>query len=369
LTPLAIISLVVFVIANRTVERFELLTADGNPWWYSDDLIFLHVRQALLDATFYFAVICGYWSLWRPQQISESAQTKRRFALDAIGLIIAACWLTLVLVNATDLISLIHFAIRGVEVYQPTRWAGHDFYPANFQTRLNREFVTYGYVAALAISLAYLFAWLMIRMWRRGTRLRWIFGMSSLGCLAAAAWLVQWCGKTAVPTISPFLAATMGMQPAMNIMAGAVLIVAAITTAAMCLVREPASTPVTNAAGRPRGEPYLHERSSVLWFCLAGIACEFAGGVWRESLPLHVSSAGLNLVGEPELLIRFAVFIVLAGILWKRRRDVTIELPQRWAIDPAKFVAVWGIGLALIVLTIPVGAWYGVACLLRIGID
>ena len=199
--PIAVVAMLAAAVGLEIAKEFELDVSESI------------ALDAFTDSLFSLAIICRCTV---PGRAANSRAPPRNTVVQSVvGLLVwvlGCVWLVYVLISAQTISGLVHIAIRGVEVYQPTRWSGKPFHAFDPQDQLLGEFFRSAIVAASAVAVSAISVVLLTVYWNRSTARRLLIGMSTAG-IVWAAYLVHWYWTVGFPSVSPYLAANTGTQP------------------------------------------------------------------------------------------------------------------------------------------------------------
>jgi len=327
---------------------------------------------------FFLALIGAYWVPAdhsgdnRPWiRVMSRAKT---WALLGIGL----PWLGYTLFSWAFIPGLVHFAIRGVELGQPIRWLGRDFYRVNVDVdALTSQFIQEAIFAALLLAAAIVANVLMIRCWRKERRARYGSIVASIGCQLAVFGLVVHCQAAVLPELSPFMAAEVGKQP-LGIVAMELALVAA--AAAVFSYWQVADSPRGEnpffQSGEATRPSFLDANAGVVIVALFGVLVEIIHSLWWQFSisfssgmpPLDVRTVLITLVefmrDAPHARIDLAVAIVLWLWLWRWARCTGNPPASRYIADGRLFFVARLAWTTTLMLAAPVAAWAGSAMML-----
>lgn len=335
---------------------------------------YLWTWARLVEVIYFLAILLAYGrpSFQPPPQTIIAAAC--RSLTMGLGLAFAGGVLGLMLANETFIIGLVHVAIRGVEMAQPTRWAGQVFNPARLHADRVPEAFIQGSIAAISLQLGAILAGILLVARRPlGRFIRGLLLVVMIGCLAGVAWLVSWCAGTLLPDFSPFMAESLGQPP--GIIALALVAIAAGATA-LALWHSTvllAENPFQVERPAP-AEISLYEHPGVLAVGLVGIAAMVIPGFGQQlfdkgSVLLYDWRPWIVAIFEyaaywPHSLIQIAVAIVLGQRIWcwwqgtpPSEQDAVIDLPR--------FAAIWLVAAFTLAFAVPVLIWFGTAMTLR----
>jgi hypothetical protein len=211
----------------------------------------------LREAIFYLAVILAYW---RPNGAnlvhSPRAIFLRSFSatvLLALGSAFGALVIWSILSTESLIIALVHYAIRGVLVTQPLRWAGRPFSsPLSPPDHLLADFLQGAIAAAVLVAMVILAAIIAFGKWRSSRAIAAIVLCLHAACLVAAGWLLPWSYNTVLPELSPFMRAAIFDQPLVfSLLAPIVVLVTAIVLAQPLATRFPGDNPFLPSSPSP----------------------------------------------------------------------------------------------------------------------
>ncbi|HEY2410802.1 MAG TPA: hypothetical protein VGI40_01085 [Pirellulaceae bacterium] len=371
--PLAVVAMLAAAVGLEIAKEFELDVSESI------------ALDAFTASLFSLAIICAYTAPGRAT--ISNAPPRNPVVQSAVGflaLVLGGIWLVYVLISAETISGLVHLAIRGVEVYQPTRWGGKPFHPFDPQTKLLADFFRGAIVAAAAVALSAISTFLLTVYWNRRFTRRWLIGIATAG-IVCAAYLVHWYWTVGFPSVSPYLAANTGTQPWYVVAAGISVFAGACFLFAMRYVPEPR---LSDAIGLETTRPY-HLSGVVMSLLLLAMVITALPGWWNvpfiNSLwgsPTLLSdlelwwSGGAGLlelpwlllqivfalatayVEEPKMLLRLAAILVVCSQLLRwRRGEVAVETLA--PVQSAKLVTVTALAAVTLLLAIPAGAWLG----------
>jgi hypothetical protein len=325
---------------------------------------------ALTESIFYFAVVCAY-RLKTVTLLPRSSPTPSQLVIDFVLWAFGGFWLMAVALIPTLLTALSHIAIRGVEVFQPTRWAGRPLYPANLHIELTHSFVTRGIVAYLLLTIFAACGIGLARTWHRSPQVRWALTVVGLIGLIPLLFLVYWWRTIGLPTISPFLAEATFRQPIWNIALGATVIVAASTAIAIVAVRKQSAAKTTSTG---EAATLIHEKPLVMIFFLVAAIWLFLTDVWFSSWALNTwkwprwmaipTDFAWDRLTQPEQIMKLAAMLAVAYQLLRTLKGQSV-VETDWLIPPGKFAAVLIATSLVLLLAMPVANWLGLALVLQ----
>jgi hypothetical protein len=370
--PLAVAAFMVFCGAAAAATRYKwwaFLDSSGDTSWVTEDFN---------DTALYLAVICGYFER---HQTPARRGWRRWIALlvDACAWLLGAYWLTFVLVDGIMIVGLVHIAMRGVEIAQPTRLAGQPFYPANLHTELTQLFMVRAYLTGALLAAATAANVALARTWSRGWVQRLLWSALCLLSLLLAWRLVQWCLRVAFPTLSPYFYSALDSLPPGNLAVALSIVVTATAAFAIRVCAVPRPSESTSPTPTTVTQRCLHEWIFVPWLFLLGAAWKgvtsvsetygmtnFLGwgpGSWW-AVPYWVLQAAAS---QPRWMIWLAALILVAQRAWRWWRPKTVPASVQWTVPLAKFGLVWIFALLTGLLVIPAAPWLGLALYLRWG--
>jgi hypothetical protein len=370
--PIWSIVLLAIVAASEIAWRYGTLTSYWPRW--------------LADILFYLAIISAYWQ----PPVERKSRPRRTRVMGAIAsailLIVGAWWCAKIIANGAELFQMVYRSIRRIESAQPTTWAGSPFSaePLTFNSAALAEIFNELSAAMALLSVAIAALGLMLFFWRSGRRLQIAFAAIWLGFVVAIACHLGSCLQVGPADLSP-----LRTPPIFDLrweMASVVsiLIVTAITAASL-QVAAAISTDSTLAAQNANMSSTipLHEQAGVIGFGLCAVLAKLSQNIWQNALGMNT---GMNTadpsswiadpqvvwltathlgveytIGMPQTMIHFAVALVLARCLWRRRLP---DASSTWSVEPDKFIAAWIVSLVTLVIAAPVAVWWGVVATL-----
>jgi hypothetical protein len=379
--PIAVIAMLTAAVGFEAVERI----GPGFPFRAAIDEFM--ASRGFTAALFSLAIICAYTAPGRAEARNPiRRKTVFQCAVGVLALLLSCILLLYVLVSAQFISGLVHIAIRGVEMAQPTRWNGKPFHPYDPQVQLLAEFFWRAIMSASAVAISAICTALLTVAWNQRSSRRLLIAMSTMGVLVAA-YLVHWYWTVGFPTVSPLVAANTGQLPWYVVAAGIAVFAAACFLFAMRYVPEPRSSD-HSLSELPR--PY-HLSGAVMSLLLLAMILgalpaswlfDFVSSLWSSmDLLDHLqnwweggaSLSGLSLlffqmgfgllshwVEEPKMLLRLAAVLVVFNQLRRwRRGEVFIETLA--PVRVAKLFTITGLAAVSLLLAIPAGAWLGFA--------
>jgi hypothetical protein len=288
---------------------------------------------------------------------------------------IAALWAAKALLNWIEVFGLVRIAIRGVELYQPVRWAGQPLCPAQVHTPSMEHYYGKLLAAFALLAIATAASALMLHHWRRGWTFKAAMICVAAPCALTAAWLIAWWWNTGLPELSPYFAEAINdnVNNAIVLTLWAVLVLALGVAIAMSLTVTRENAAATVVQGEAQTAVMLHEHVAVVGLCmlavLAGMlieiwhsfAANFSPGVVSVLTPRMIWWSALRSLqeyatGRTEEMIGLAAVVVLARYLWERWRRLP-ESSQGWLVEPGRFIAAWLVAAVTIALVTPISLW------------
>jgi len=327
---------------------------------------------------FFLALIGAYWV---PVDLSSDNRSwvramspAKSWALLGIGV----PWLGYTLFSWAFIPGLVHFAIRGVELGQPIRWLGRDFYRMNLDVDgVTSQFINEAILAVVFLAAVLVANGWMVRNWRKGKKARYGSIVALICCQLAVLGFIFHCQTAILPELSPFLAAEVGKQPL-----GIVAMEFAVVAAAAAVFS------YWQVAESPRGEnpffqsvesarpPFLDANAGVVIVALFGVLVEIIHSLWWQFSisfssgmpPLDVRTVLVTLVefmrDAPHARIDLALAIVLWLWLWRWARGTGNPPASRYIAEGRLFFIVWLAWTTTLMLAAPVAAWAGSAMML-----
>jgi len=325
---------------------------------------------ALTESIFYFAVVCAF-RLKMVKPVTRFFRRATQHLIEGSAWILGGFWLIAVALTPTLLTALIHSSLRGTEVFQPTRGAGRPLYPANLHTELTHSFIARGIAASLLLTIFTACGVGLACSWHRGLLLRWTVTIFGLIALVPLFFLVRWWATIGFPTVSPFLAETSFRQPLWNIALGGTVIAAASIAIAIVAVgkQSAAESAVTNEAAA-----FIHEKPmGMILFLVAAIWLSLTD-VWFGSWALNTwewprwmaipTDFAWDRLTQPEQIMKLAAMLAVAYKLVQTLKGQPVETTG-WLVPPGKFAAVFCTACVVLLFSMPVVNWLGLALVLQ----
>lgn len=316
-------------------------------------------------------MIWAYWlSLGTTLRMRPSAWTR------AIGLAVVALlavYTSWVVMSEMMVVSLVGMAIQGVQIAQPTRWAGHPFPSSQPPVKLIDAFYVRGAFAAAVWSAGALTTLAGAYCWHRSGRARWGSFTTAMVCFLIVLYLLVWA-RQVLPEVSPFMADGVGTLPWTNwLLAISIIVMAsALGSWRLAAERETLSREARSMATTNNGwhlNPLVIGLGilGLLWQWWNSAELSYLFGQSFSSSPMeqawHACSALVYGLIEPVGILRVALLSVLTGTLWRICRKPGEGRISGWSLEPSRFLTTCIFLLAAVSLVPAVFAWYGTAIL------
>ena len=316
-------------------------------------------------------IIWAYWlSLGTTLRMRPSVWT-RTIGLAVVPL--SAFYTSWVVMSEMMVVSLVGIAIQGVQIAEPTRWAGHPFPSLQPPVKLLDAFYVRGAVTAAIWSAGALTTLAGAYCLHRSGRARWGFFAAAMVCFLIVLYLLVWA-RQVLPEVLPFMADGVGTLPWTNWLLAISIIVMASALGSWRLAAErETSTPETRSTGTTNNGWHLNPLViglgilGLLWQWWNSAELAYLFGQSLSSSPMEqawrvCSALGYGLI-EPVGILRVAILSVLTGTLWRICRKPGEGRISGWSLEPSRFLTTWLFLLAAVSLVPAVFAWYGTAIL------